>query len=207
MGNKPTDIARKRYDLFAPLYDALEGLIERRIIAWRKLLWSKIEGSSVLEVGVGTGRNFPFYPPGVQVTAVDIAENMLKRSRKKAEKQAVKVKLELMDVQDLHFQDSSFDSVVASLVFCSVTDPVQGLKEVKRVCKPGGKVVLLEHVLSRNRVAAFFMNMFNPLTSAMDSENINRRTEENVAKSGLLVESVTRLAGIVVLIEARKQRA
>ena len=110
-----------------------------------------------------------------------------------------------MDVQDLEFEDNTFDTVVGSFIFCSVPDPIKGLKEVGRVCKPGGKIVLLEHVLSANRVIAWLMNLVNPVIVRLMGPNINRRTVENADKSGLKVAGVTDLAfGIFKLIEARK---
>jgi len=110
-----------------------------------------------------------------------------------------------MDVQALEFEDNSFDTVVASFVFCSVPDPIRGLTEIKRVCKPKGKVVLLEHVLSSKSVPAWFMNLVNPLAVRIMGANINRRTVENVIKSGLVIEQVSDLGwGIFKLIEARK---
>ena len=109
-----------------------------------------------------------------------------------------------MDAKNLEFDDNTFDTVVASFVFCSVPDPIQGLTEVKRVCKPRGKVLLLEHVLSANRILAWLMNLVNPLVVGTMGPNINRRTVENVVNSGLKVEKVTDLAaGIFKLIEAR----
>jgi len=205
--SKGTEVAKRRYDRIAPLYDRMEGLIERsRYSKWRELLWSKVEGTHILEVGVGTGKNFPFYPPDEEITAIDFSKKMLERAEDRASKQKVRVSLQKMDVQNLEFEDNTFDTVVASFVFCSVPDPVRGLMEVERVCKPGGKVVLLEHVLSANRILGWLMNLANPLVVRMIGANINRRTAENVAKSGLAVEQVTDLgAGIFKLIEARKQ--
>ena len=205
--DKTAETARRRYDRIAPLYDLMEGLVESsRYGRWRHLLWSKVEGTRILEVGVGTGKNFPCYPLDTDVVAIDISDGMLKRAKEKAAAQQVRVDLKQMDVQNLDLADNSFDSVVASFVFCSVPDPVRGLKELERVCRPGGKVVLLEHVLSANRIVAWLMNLVNPLVVRMMGANINRRTVDNVAKSGLIVEEVTDLgAGIFKLIEARKR--
>ncbi|MBI2860666.1 MAG: class I SAM-dependent methyltransferase [Chloroflexi bacterium] len=199
-----TAAARGRYNRIAPVYDIMESLMERRFKEWRKLLWSKVEGGNVLEIGVGTGKNFPYYPAGASITAVDFSEKMLTRAQEKAVRYRVKVSLREMDAQHLDFPDNTFDTVVATFVFCSVPDPVRGLIEAARVCRPGGKVVLLEHVLSANRFLAGLMDLANPVVVRMVGANINRRTVENVRNSGLVIEQVTDLASIVKLIEARK---
>jgi len=206
MENRDTEAARKRYNRIAPVYDLMESLIERsRYSGWRQLLWSKVEGQIILEVGVGTGKNFPFYPSGTDITAIDFSEKMLDRAREKAKKQDIEIALQQMDVQNLSFEDDTFDTIVSTFVFCSVPDPIKGLKEIKRVCKPNGKVLLLEHVLSANRFLAFIMNMVNPLVVRTMGPHINRKTVGNVSISGLKVEKVTDLAaGIFKLIEARK---
>lgn len=208
MDTKATELARKRYNRVAPVYDFVEGFMERsRYREWRRLLWSKVEGRKILEIGVGTGKNFPYYPPESEVTAIDFSDKMLDRARQKAGKQKVKVDLRQMDAQNLEFADSTFDTVVASFAFCSVPDPIHGLLEVERVCKPGGKVVLLEHVLSANRILAWLMSLVNPLVVWIGGANINRETVQNVVRSGLILERVTDLGagGIFKLIEARKK--
>ncbi len=202
-----TELARKRYDRTAAVYDLCETVTEAfGYRKWRKLLWSKVEGVQILEVGVGTGKNFYYYLPDVVVTAIDFSDRMLKRAKDRASEQKVKVHLQQMDVQNLDFADNTFDTVVASFVFCSVPDAVRGLREVYRVCKPGGQIILLEHVLSTNPVLGWLMNLANPLAVRIRGANINRRTVENVLTSGLRIEQVTDLfAGIFKLIEARKK--
>ncbi len=205
--DKATEMVRRRYNLVAPLYDSMEGLVERsRYTKWRDLLWSKVEGTRILEVGVGTGKNLQYYPAGAEMIAIDLSEKMLERAKRKASQQKLEVRLQQMDVQRLEFADESFDSVVASFVFCAVPDPVRGLTEVKRVCKEGGKVVLMEHMRSPNRVLNLFMDFVNLASARIMGENVNRRTVDNVRKSGLEVEQVIDLGfGIFQLIEARKK--
>lgn len=204
--NETTRTARRRFDRISPIYDAVEGLVERsRFSGWRQLLWSKVEGNRILEVGVGTGKNFSYYPENAEIDAIDFSAGMLGRARRKAEQRHVGVHLQQMDVQNLEFEDDAFDSVVGTFVFCSVPDPVLGLMEIRRVCKPGGKVILVEHVLSANRVLAWAMNLVNPVVARSMGPNINRRTVENVSESGLVIEQVTDLFGSVFkLIEARR---
>jgi ubiquinone/menaquinone biosynthesis C-methylase UbiE len=172
---------RQRYDRLAPYFDGLEGFLEgllfRRL---RKKLWSQVSGAHVLEVGVGTGKNFPFYPDDARITGIDFSPKMLEMARRKQQRKQIAVDLALMDVQALDYADNSFDTVIASFVFCSVPKPRKGLKELYRVCKPGGQVLLLEHVLSANKVLAMMMNLFNPLVVNTLGANINRQTLKSV---------------------------
>jgi len=202
-----TAAIRERYDRGARLFDVMEAGVEAlRFARWRKMQWAKVAGPLVLEVGVGTGKNLPYYPPSARMTAVDFSARMLAKARRRAAKLGSQVRLIEMDVQSMDFADSSFDAVVSSFVFCSVPDPVLGLREVERVCKPGGQVIMLEHVLSANAILGWLMKTVSPIMVKMSGANMDRRTVENVAASGLVVERVTDLAGdIVKLIEARKK--
>ena len=204
--DKATEIARRRYDRNALFYDWMEAPMERGGFSpWRHKLWSLVEGPDVLEVGVGTGKNFPYYPKDVRVTAIDFSPRMLDRARRKAEEAGIKVDLGEMDAQHLEFADGSFDTVLTTFVFCSVPDPVLGLKEIRRVTKPTGKVILLEHVRPLGMLGNV-ADAINPLVVRMMGANINRRTEDNIERSGLRIERVESLwRDIVKLIVARPQ--
>lgn len=172
---------RRRYDRLAPWFDSLEGFLEglffRRL---RKKLWAQAAGPHILEVGVGTGKNFNFYPQDALITAIDFSPKMLEQAKKKRERKQLAVDLALMDVQSVCYADNSFDTVIASFVFCSVPQPRKGLKELYRVLKPGGQLLLLEHVLSANKTISFLMNLLNPLIVKVFGANINRQTIKNV---------------------------
>ncbi len=200
------DIIRKRYDRIAPYFEMMEAMMEGLFFkSWRKKLWSKVEGHHILEVGVGTGKNFEYYPPGTRVTAIDFSPAMLKQASQKKAQKAVKVDLDLMDIQSLAFADSSFDTVIASFVFCSVPQPLKGLKELHRVCKPGGQVLLLEHVISTKPLLAKVMNFFNPIILILVGANINRNTLRNIKAAGFAWVIVDQQSShIIKLVEARK---
>lgn len=199
--DKATSWARSKYDKHARRYDRNEGrLIPRE---WRELVISHARGR-VLEVGVGTGQNLPLYDPRVidELVAIDFSPGMLAHAHNKPCR--VPLTLLEMDAQRLELPDASFDTVLATLVFCTVPDPVQGLREMRRVCKPGGRIVLLEHVRIDKPVIGSLMDLLNPLFRALMGENINRRTVEYVRLAGMNIDRVTNVKGeLVKLIEAR----
>jgi ubiquinone/menaquinone biosynthesis C-methylase UbiE len=158
----------------------------------------------VLEVGVGTGKNISHHPEGTRVCAVDISPGMLRKAQRRALKRGAEIDLILADAERLPFRDDVFDTTASSFVFCSVPDPVRGLRDVQRVTRPGGQVVLLEHVRAANRVIGKAMDWLNPLVVRLTGANINRDTVTNVSAAGLKPEGVeTYGLGIIKLIEAR----
>jgi SAM-dependent methyltransferase len=181
------------------------ALMERLALrSLRSRLWSLVDGHDVLEVGIGTGSSMPFYPHDARVTGIDLSDRMLTQARKRAEREGIAARLLEMDAQDLRFPAASFDCAVSSCVFCSVPDPVRGLREVHRVLKPNGTLVMLEHVRGPGLLGPFF-DLLNPPVVRVSGANINRRTVENVLRAGFEIESVqARLLGIVKLIVARK---
>jgi len=198
------DIIR-RYNRLAWIYDWLEAPMEwLRFAKWRTRLSDRMVGPRVLEVGVGTGKNLPYYPQDVDAVAIDFSHRMLAKARKKGLSDGSKVRFHEMDVQDLNFPDKTFDMVFATFVFCSVPDPVDGLKELRRVCKPGGKLILLEHMRPGNLFMGLLFDLLNPIVVRILGANINRRTMGNIQKAGWHIQVEEHLTSdIVRWVEAR----
>ena len=193
-----TEKIRKRYDRIARIYDIFEQPMEvMSLKKWRLEVAKELAGK-VLEVGVGTGKNIPYYPDDIDATAIDFSDRMLSKAREKAENLNKRVQLMHMDAQNMDFPDNTFDVVFTTCVFCSVPDPVKGLKEIRRVCKPSGKIIMIEHVRSEKKILGLIMDLLNPITVNLYGANINRRTEENVKLAGFTKVEVTNLSGDIV---------
>lgn len=167
---------------------------------WRKDLLSDTKGK-VLEAGIGTGANLEYYPKTISsLTGIDFSPRMLKLAKTKIENKEYPFVVELFeeDIQDLPFADDEFDSIVSTCVFCSVPDPIKGLTELRRVCKPTGKIYMLEHMRSENELIGVMMDVVNPLVVNLWGANINRKTMENIEQAGLKVAENDQLMGTIM---------
>ena len=205
MRDKNSDLTRKRYNRIARFYDLFENPIEcLGFSKWRAILFKRLHGKRILEVGIGTGKNLSYYPRDIHVTGIDISSRMLERARRKNANLNINADLLEMDVQRLEFVDQSFDTVLATFVFCSVPDPIQGLRELHRVCKTDGRLLLLEHMLPQNPILGSIFEMLNPMVVRMMGANINRRTMDNIRLEGWkVILDCNLLSDIVRLIEAK----
>jgi ubiquinone/menaquinone biosynthesis C-methylase UbiE len=192
-----TQQTRARYSRIAPVYDLLEAPVERFFLErFRRRLFAHVSAGKILEIGVGTGKNFPFYPEAAAVTAIDISPAMLERGHRRSG--TLRVTFREMDAQALDFPEQVFDVVLATFVFCSVPDPVLGLREARRVCKPAGRLLLLEHVRPGGRFLGPVFDCFNPLVRSLLGPEINRQTVRNAEKAGWNVVRVENLLSDVV---------
>jgi ubiquinone/menaquinone biosynthesis C-methylase UbiE len=193
-----TEKIKKRYNRAAKFYDILENPMEMMALKkWRIDLMKELKGK-VLEVGVGTGKNIEQYPLNVDITAIDFSEKMLEKAYEKAVKFNKKVKLVNMDAQNMDFPDNTFDVIFTTCVFCSVPDPIVGLKEMRRVCKANGKIIMIEHVRSEKKVLGAIMDMLNPIVVNTYGANINRKTVDNINSAEFVNVSVANLFSDIV---------
>jgi ubiquinone/menaquinone biosynthesis C-methylase UbiE len=177
------------YDGKSRLYDFMDWPMDAMGMGrLRRRLWEQVRGRRVLEVGVGTGRNLPHYPLESRAVAVDLSPGMLRRAVKRAVRVGCQVDFVLADAQHLPFRDGAFDTVAATCLFCSVPDPVQGLRELRRVSRREGSTLLLEHVRARNPLLGKVMDWLNPLSVRFQGVNINRDTVNNVKLAGFAIE-------------------
>ncbi|ACS90760.1 Ubiquinone/menaquinone biosynthesis methyltransferase [Thermococcus sibiricus MM 739] len=196
----------KRYDKFSKIYDIFESPMEMMAFSkYRKKALSLVKGK-VLEIGVGTGKNLLYYPPDVEVVGIDFSSGMLEKAEEKRKELGLKnVKLLLMDTQNMEFDDNTFDTVVSTFVFCTVPDPVKGLKEAYRVLKPGGRTIFLEHMKSQSKLLNVPLYLMEPFIKTLLGTSLLRETQKNIEKAGFKIEKVENLFfDIVRLIVATK---
>jgi ubiquinone/menaquinone biosynthesis C-methylase UbiE len=180
---------RAKWDRAAGTFD----LMSSRGPEWRwgpakREFFSAMHGK-ILFLAVGTGLDIPFFPPGQEITGIDISPRMLEKARHRAAAYEGNLELLEMDVHDLRFDADSFDQVFTSCTFCSVPNPIAGLESLRRVVKPHGELRMFEHTGSRWFPFNVMMHLMTPLSRQVGPE-MNRRTVDNVRRAGFLVREV-----------------
>lgn len=190
-----TDYVRSYYEQTASRYDEYVGYFEQWFIGdGRQWVCGQASGS-VLEVAIGTGRNLPFYPFDVQLTGVDLTPAMLELARKRATDLGRDVELQVGDAQALEFPPGTFDTVVATLALSSIPDVRRAVAEVRRVLRPGGRVLLLEHVRSPILPVRALQRILNPFFVRWFGDHLLREPVEHLYAEGFVIELIQRSKG------------
>jgi phosphatidylethanolamine/phosphatidyl-N-methylethanolamine N-methyltransferase len=152
------------YDSYAWIYDLLFGKVFESGRERAPILLKLFPGAKLLEVGVGTGLSLPYCPRHIDLTGIDLSQKMLNRAQKRVESLGLRhVQLRKMDATNLEFPDNSFDRVLAAYFISTVPDPVRVIQEMRRVCRPGGFLVFLNHFHSDNPVLRVFEKALSPV--------------------------------------------
>lgn len=174
-----------------------QAFVRREFDRWRQEMVGQVQGV-VLEIGAGGGQNFPFYNASkvVRVEAVEPDQAMLAFARQTLTESPVPIQLSSALVETLPFPSASFDSAVATLVFCSVTEPEWGLREVWRVLKPGGALLLLEHVRAQGKKTAWLQDGLVPLTTRLLANCYwNRDTGQAIVAASFQLTHLRQVSG------------
>jgi ubiquinone/menaquinone biosynthesis C-methylase UbiE len=194
---------KRKWDGAAKSLDLLSFADDRRFGDYKRRLFAKMYGRSLM-VATGTGNDFKYFPPGLDIDALDISPKMLEKAAPRAEGYPGTLTLREMDVCNLDYPDDTFDTVLTVCTFCSVPKPVVGLSELHRVLKPGGQILMFEHM--RSAVAQFgvLLDMMTPLSRKFGPD-LNRDTVGNVLKAGFRLRRVENVyMDIMRIIEAVK---
>jgi ubiquinone/menaquinone biosynthesis C-methylase UbiE len=196
----------EKYNRFARWYDWIEGIPDLMGLGrMRRDLLRKASGR-VLEVAVGTGKNLPFYTQSCQIVALDVSKEMLNVARERAATSSINVSFLLADAEALPFPDKCFDTVVSSLTTCTFPKPVIALKEIARVCRVDGKVLLLEHGRSDREWLGRWQDRHADKFAKPFGCHWNREPLKLADKAGLKIVSAERkFLGIFHKIEASRQ--
>ena len=182
-------LTREKWDRAAGSYDLMSGYgQEIRWAPFKRRLFERMQGR-IIFASIGTGQDIQFFPPGRDITGIDISSGMLERARPRAAAYAGKLELRQIDLHELDYPDGAFDQVFTACTFCSVPRPVEGLRMLRRVLKPGGELFMFEHTGSRYFPFNLMLNLMTPLSRRYGPE-MNRDTVANVARAGFEIQAV-----------------
>jgi|TARA_B100002003_G_scaffold252015_1_gene300306 ubiquinone/menaquinone biosynthesis C-methylase UbiE len=193
-----------KWDRAAPNFDLMAGKgAEERWAPFKKELFGHMDGK-ILFLALGTGLDIATFPTGKEITAIDISPKMLEVAQPRIDNYEGTITAHAMDVHDIDFEDDTFDQVFTSCTFCSVPRPVEGLKALRRVLKPGGELFMFEHTGSRYYPFKIMMTLMTQLSRKIGPE-MNRTTVANVKAAGFEVLEVNNLfLDVVKTIRAKK---
>ncbi|MBI4518075.1 MAG: class I SAM-dependent methyltransferase [Deltaproteobacteria bacterium] len=192
-----------KWNRLSRMYDMTGWADDRRFATAKRRLFAGMRGDCLM-VAAGTGNDFKFFPPGHTITAIDISPGMVERARRKAATYDGSLEVRLMNVHTLEFADARFDTVVTACTFCSVPEPLRGLRELYRCLKPGGRLLMFEHVRSRVGPIAILQDLMTAITRRFGPE-MNRETVSNALRAGFeLVREENVYLDVVKAIEARR---
>ena len=189
----------------AEKYDKQMNFCDRRLfVGGREWLAARAKGK-ILEVAVGTGRNLRYYPKGIDLIGIDLSPATLEIARQRAKDLDMDIELREADGQALPFEDETFDTVIAGLCMCNFPDPIKAVGEIKRVLKPGGSLVALDHVRSPVLPVRLVQRAINPLAVRIEGDHVTREPLEYYLHHGFEVLELERLKwGIVERAHVRK---
>ena len=189
---------RAEYGEDTERYDREAARVERWLFGSGHRGWAcSMATGTTLEVAVGTGLNFPLYRPGALLTGVDLSPEMLTLARRRATELGRPVELVLGDAQELPFADAAFDTVLSTYAMCSVPDLVQTIDEMHRVLRPGGRLILVDHIRSSVRPIFWIQRLMERSPKRIDGE-LTRRPLLQVEAAGFEVETSARSRGGMV---------
>lgn len=205
MSATETGRVRQIQDRNAPSYDRRISFFERVLFGdGRQWVCSRADGR-VLELAVGTARNLSYYGENVRVTGIELSPEMLALARRRAEELGSNADLRLGDAQELEFADESFDTVVITLGLCTIPDDRQAVREAHRVLRPGGRLLLLEHVRSPSLPVRSVQRLIDPLMVRFEADHVLRDPLDYLEAEGFTIERSERSRwGIVERVVARK---
>lgn len=205
MASSHTEFVRDHYDRTADHYDRKIRIPEVLLFSGGRAWAAGLARGDVLEVAVGTGRNFPHYRPGVHVVGVDVSASMVALARAHVPPDGVTVELRVGDAQRLDVADGAFDTVVATLALCSIPDDSEAVREMVRVLRPGGRLPLLEHVRSPIPLVRLVQRLLEPVFLRLEGDHLLREPEVRVGEAGLQIDRLRRSRfGLVMRLEAHK---
>jgi ubiquinone/menaquinone biosynthesis C-methylase UbiE len=205
VSDKRAQRLRRYWDKHARTYDRQMAFWERRLFGdGRHWICAQATGD-VLEVAIGTGRNLPYYPDGIRLTGIEFSPAMLELAHRQADQLGRKINLRLGDAQALELPDASFDTVICTLSLCAIPDERQAVAEMKRVLRPGGQLLLLDHVAGGPRWVRGIQWLLELVTRPLSEEHLRRRPLLQVQAEGFQIERRERSKlGIVERLTARK---